>query len=315
MTTNEEDTKKVPDQIENPENPEEQNEEEEEPVDIELQKEMKGLKIEESDFANNPKTKKTTKKHKNPEDKKSKKKGQDFLDYANKNNIQINIEYEENKYQLKKKEDQKGGNKYNDNRKQFNKGGFKNNKNNQQKRVQMSSGNKFDNFVQLAPHQKYNQRPVPTLSDDKQILDHLEKFFSEANLNKNTYIRNRLKDNGKILVDDVAAYNDFKKNNINSQKIMEILKNSQTLELVTEENNTNYIKIKNFEKLNLISLEQIIENNRVNRMPKMTYPPMGGMPFYPPYGNFIAMQNNYYFPQHPYYGSQNQYYPEEESNK
>ena len=314
MTTKEEDTKKVPDQQENQENPEEQNEEEEEPVDLELQKEMKGLKIEESDFTNKQKTKKPTKRQKNPEEKKSKKKGQDFLDYANKNNIQINIEYEENKYQLKKKDFQKGGNKYNDNKKQFNKGGFKNNKNNQQRRVQISSGNKFDNFAHPIPHQKYNYRPVPTLSDDKQILEHLEQFFSEENLNKNTYIRNRLKENGKISVDDVAAYNDFKKNNINSQKIMEILKNCQTLECVTEENK-DYIKIKNFDKLNLIPLEKIIENNRVNRMPKMSYPPMGGMPFYPPYGNYIAMQNNYYFPQHPYYGSQNQYYPEEESNK
>ena len=314
MTTKEEDTKEVPEQQENPENPEEQNEEEEEPVDIELQKEMKGLKIDESEFANNPKEKKPTKKSKNPEEKKSKKKGQDFLDYANKNNIQINIEYEENKYQLKKKEDQKGGNKYNDNKKQFNKGGFKNNKNNQQKRVQMPSGNKFDNFVQAPPHQKYNQRSVPTLSDDTKILEYLEKFFSEANLNKNTYIRNRLKDNGKMLVDDVASYNDFKKNNINSQKIMEILKNCQTLECVTEENK-NYIKIKNFDKLKLIPLEQIIENNRANRMNKMPYPPMGGIPFYPsPYGNFIAMQNNYYF-QPPYYNGPNQYYQPEEANK
>ena len=153
----------------------------------------------------------------------------------------------------------------------------------------MPSRNKLDNFVQTQP----NQRSVPTLSDDKKILEYLEKFFSEANLNKNTYIRNRLKDNGKMLVDDVASYNYFKKNNINSQKIMEILKNSQTLECVTEENK-NYIKIKNFDKLKLIPLEEIIENNRANRMNKMPYLPMGGIPFYPPpYGNFIAMQNNY----------------------
>ena len=98
----------------------------------------------------------------------------------------------------------------------------------------MPSGNKSYNFVQAPPHQKYNQCSVPTLSDDTKILKYLEKFFSEANLNKNIYIRNRLKDNGKMLVDDVASYNDFKKNNINSQKIMEILKNYQTLECVTE---------------------------------------------------------------------------------
>ena len=77
MTTKEEDQKEMP---ENTENPEEQKEEEEEPVDVELQKEMKGLKIEDSDFTNEPKVKKSNKKMKNSDVKKSKKKGQDFLD-------------------------------------------------------------------------------------------------------------------------------------------------------------------------------------------------------------------------------------------
>ena len=104
MTTKEEDQKDMP---ENAENPEEQKEEEEEPVDVELQKEMKGLKIEDSDFTNEPKVKKSNKKVKNSDVKKSKKKGEDFLDYANKNNIEIKIEYEENKFQLKKKTIQK----------------------------------------------------------------------------------------------------------------------------------------------------------------------------------------------------------------
>ena len=102
---------------------------EEEVVDVELQKEMKGIKIEDSDFGNVTKTKKKEKKQK--EEKKSKKnKGQDFIDYANKNNIQINIEYEENKYQLKKAEDPKMDNrqgKPNDNKRGHNngKGGYR----------------------------------------------------------------------------------------------------------------------------------------------------------------------------------------------
>ena len=306
MTTKEEDQKEIPNQEENLENPEEEKEEEE-PVDLELQKEMKGLKIDDSDFTNEPKAKKSTKKSKNPEDKKNKKKGQDFIDYANKNNIQINIEYEENKYQLKKKEDQKNGNKNNDNKKQFNKGGYKNDKNRQQKRGPMFSGNKFDNFGQAGAHQNYYQRPFPKLVENKEILEYLEKFFGEENLNKNTYIRNRL-ENGKILVDEVAKYNDLKKNNIDSKKIIEIIKDSQNLEYVNEENK-NYIKIKNIDKLNLIPLQQIIENNKAMRMTKGQYfQPMGQ--FYPPY-NFIAMQNNYYFP--PYYNNQNPYYPVEEN--
>lgn len=73
-----EDKKEIPENEENNENPEEQKEEEEEPVDLELQKEMKGIKIVDSDFSNEPKGKKQNKKLKNPEDKKNKKKAKTF---------------------------------------------------------------------------------------------------------------------------------------------------------------------------------------------------------------------------------------------
>ena len=298
MTTKEKDQKEIPENAENPENPEEEKEEEE-PVDLELQKEMKGLKILDSDFTNETKTKKQNKKYKNPDVKKSKKKGQDFLDYANKNNIQINIEYEENKFQLKKKDDQKNGdkngNRFNDNKRQYNKGGYKNDKNHPQKRMPKYTGNKFDNYGQRYPQQNYYQRPPPKLVENKEILEYLNKIFSEDNLNKDTYIRNRLKD-GKISVDDIVAYNDIKSNNINAEKIMEIIKDSQKIECVNEEGK-NYIKIKDFDKLKLLTLEQIIQNKKQMRMQKMNYmPPMGmGPQPYPPFNNYISMQNNYYF--------------------
>ena len=303
MATTEE-QKEIPENTENPENPEnpEEEKEEEEPVDLELQKEMKGLKISDSDFTNQPKTKKQNKKTKNPEEKKMKKKGQDFLDYANKNNIQINIQYEENKYQLKKKEDQKfgekNGNRFNDNKRQYNKGGFKNDKNHPQKRQQnFNTGNKFDNFGQRPFQQNYNQRSAPKLEENKDILEYLEKLFGEENLNKDTYIRNRLT-NGKILVSDIVNYNDIKKNNISAEKILEIIKDSQNLECVNEEGN-NYIKIKNIDKLNLLSLEQIIQNKKTAKMQKMQYMAPMGYPQYP--YNYINMQNNYYiYNKYPY---------------
>ena len=59
-----EDQKEVPESTENvgnPENHEEEEKEEEEPVDLELQKEMKGIKIDDSDFTQKEaKTKKRT---------------------------------------------------------------------------------------------------------------------------------------------------------------------------------------------------------------------------------------------------------------
>ena len=280
---------------ENTENPEEEKEDEE-PVDLELQKEMKGLKVVDSDFTNELKTKKVNKKTKNQEDKKGKKKGQDFIDYANKNNIQINIEYEENKYQLKKK----NRNIINDNKRQYNKGGYKNNKNYQQK-IPKYTGNKFDIYGQRMPQHNYNQHPTPKLVENKEILEYLEKIFGESNLNKDTYIRNRLKD-GKISIDEIVAYNDIKRNNISAQKIIEIIKDSQNLEIVNEENKT-YIKIKNFDKLNLLTLEQIIANKKAARMQKMQYSLLMGQQSYPynGYSNFINMQNNNYFYKFPNY--------------
>jgi hypothetical protein len=302
MTTKEEDQKEIQ---ENAENPEEQKEEEEEPVDVELQKEMKGLKIEDSDFTKEPKAKKVNKKVKNSEVKKSKKKGQDFLDYANKNNIQINIEYEENKFQLKKKDDQKTaektGNTFNDNKRQYNRGGYKNDKNHPQKRMPKFTGNKFDNFGQRFPQQPhYYQRQSPKLVENKEILEYLEKIFSEEHLNKETYIRNRLKE-GKILLDDIVAYNDIKSNNINAEKLMEVIKESQKLECVNEEGK-NYIKIKDFDETKLLTVQQILDNKKNQKMQKMQFNNAGNQP-YVPYMNF---QNNYIIYN---YSAFPQYYP------
>ena len=46
-------------------------------------------------------------------------------------------------------------------------------------------------------------------------------------------------------------YNDIKKNNVNGEKNLEIIKDSQNLEIISEDNK-NYIKIKNYVKKNLI---------------------------------------------------------------
>ena len=305
MDSKEKEEQKENPEVENQENPEEEKEEEEEPVDVELQKEMKGLKISDSDFANKPNTKKPIKKSKNPDDKKAKKKGQDFVDYANKNNIQINLEYEENKYQFNKNDNQKAGDKNGNKhyeKKQFNKGAYTNE--NRQTQKQRYSGNKFDNYGQRQQQQNYYQHSVPKLIENKEILEYLEKLFSEDILNKDTYIRNRLKED-KILVDEIAAYNDIKRNNIDSQKIKDIIKDSQNLECVNE-NNKDYIKIKNFDKLKLFTIEEIIQNKKAMRMTKIPYMPMGGQQFYPPY---IAMQNNYYITNQPIYGNPNSFYP------
>jgi hypothetical protein len=311
MTTKEEEPKEIQEGENAAKEEEEKEEEEEEPIDLELQKEMKGLKISDSDFVKEPKAKKTQKKPKDPTVKKNKKKGQDFLDYANQNNIQINFEYEENKYQLKKTDDPKMGeksNKYTD-KKPFNKN--RQNKYWQQKKPKMS-GNKFDIGMKPYPHYNYQQQQnLVQLNDDKQIVEYLEKIFSEENLNKDLYLRNRI-ENGKILVDNVAKYNSFKNSKIEPQKIIDLAKTTKNLEILEEEGK-NYIKIKDFDETKLKTKEQIYESRKGQKMAKMQYNNGGNQQF----SHLINFQNNFIFynnlqaPFNGYYPYNPQYmYPE-----
>ena len=138
-------------------------------------------------------------------------------------------------------------------------------------------------------------------SDDKQIIEHLEKLFSEESLNKDLYIRNRIS-NGKIEVENLAKYNDFKNNNIDAQKIIDLSKNCKNLEIVNEDGK-NYIKIKDFDETKLMTIQQILESKRNQKNSKMQFNNAGNQP-YPP---IMSFQNNFYFygagmqPYQPYY--------------
>jgi hypothetical protein len=312
-----EEEKKVTTNEENPEENGEEKENEEEPVDLELQKEIKGLKISDSDFAKEDNNKKQNKKMKKTNEKTKKKKGKDFVDYANQNNIQFNIEYEEDKYQLEKREDKKVEDKtkynnsnyynnYNNKKRPYNNN--RNDRNNQNRRTQKFYGNKFDKFEKNDNYYNYNQRPqqynnyyahrTPKLAENKEIMEFLENIMDEKNLNKNIYLRKKLDKNGRIDVNDVIQYNVIKKNNLGEDKILEAIKDSQKFEIVNEDNK-KYIKVKDFDKFNLLPLEQMIENKNNMKQQKMQYfqqmwppyyMPIQYMQPYNPY--FYQMQNN-----------------------
>ena len=76
-------------------------EEVDEPVDLELQEKMKHLTIDDKIFESEDKGKKEKVDDSAKKGKKSK--GVDFMDYANKNNIKLNIQYEQDKFIDKKK--------------------------------------------------------------------------------------------------------------------------------------------------------------------------------------------------------------------
>ena len=306
--------------------------EEEEPVDVELQKQMKNLKFDDSAF-----TKKTdNKKKEKKEEKKSKKsKGQDFLDYASKNNIQINIEYEEDKIQEKRKQ-------FNEKNKKFNgdkqggryqrkpNEGYNGNKYNnrnqgyrQQKRPPFKfGGNKFDACnMQKTPYEMqyqenvYVQKQTPILTEDKDILAFVEDMFTTTSLNKDIYLRKHLSENGEIDINDIVNYYTIKKNNLSAEKISHVLKDSKNLEVKTE-NDKTFVVVKGFKEMSLISLETIAASKRAAKMQRMQqnmYPPMGEYSPYMGGYNYIHMQNNYFIPSQGFYpmGGMYQYQPQQ----
>ena len=308
--------------------------EEEEPVDVELQKQMKNLKFDDSAFV---KKDSDNKKKEKKEDKKNKKnKGQDFLDYASKNNIQINIEYEEDKIQEKRKKyfdkkDQQYDNKTggyqkkypnNNNYKYKNQGGYKR----PQKRAPFKfGGNKFDACnMQKGPYDQmpyqentYVPKQTPTLTTDKDVLAFIEEMFSAQTLNKDIYLRKHLSEEGEIDVNDIANYYTIKKNNVPANKISELLKESKTLEIKEVDGKTLVI-VKGIKEMNLQTIEAIAASKKTAKMQRMQYmyPQMGGE-FQPYMGyNYIHMQNNYFIPSQGFYPGYNQpiyqYQPNEE---
>ena len=320
--------------------------EEEEPVDVELQKQMKNLKFDDSAFTKKEDQKPKEKKEESNQKKSKKNKGQDFLDYASKNNIQINIEYEEDKIQEKRKKyydkkdpkynnqrDKNQNGKYqkkpyqNDQNNNYNNGNKYNNRNQGYKRQQKRApfkfgGNKFDACnIQKGPYEQmpyqdnvYVPRKPIILTTDEEIKQFLEEMFSIATLNKDIYIRRHLNE-GLIGVAEVADYYTIKKSDVKPEKIIEIVKSCETLE-IKELNTKNYISLKGWNEIKpkLIDIEEITKAKRTAKLQKMQqnmYPiPME----YAPYMgyNYIHMQNNYFIPSqglYPMAGYTQQMYP------
>ena len=289
-------------------------EEEEEKVDEELQKEIKKVKIDDSVFTRQDKKNGKEKKEKD-EKKNQKKKGIDFMDYANQNNIQIKFQYEEDKYPNIRRDNEKNyqkNNKHynnknnqnnNNNNNNYNRNGkkYNNNKNNnenkggykKQKKFYKFGGNKFDVFNIMNNNNNYSYQ-TPNLKEDKDILSYLENnVFGENNLNKDLYIRNRINENGQILIDDLLNYNALKKNNITYEKIIEVIKDNQNLEY-SEIEGKNYITVKNYKNMKLNSIEEIISNKKAYKMQRIQEniyqnPVFPNMPYY------IFMANNFIY--------------------
>ena len=165
-----------------------------------------------------------------------------------------------------------------------------NNNNNNQNRPYKFGGNKFDSFNQKPNFENHFYQPK--FNDDNEIKNFIENLFTEHTLNKVIYLRYKLNDKGQILIDDLANYNALKKNNVDSNKIIDLIKDSNNLEKV-EIDGKNYINVKNFSQLNLLTIEQINENKKQMRMnDRMQQNMFQNQMGFIPYGfNYAQMQN------------------------
>lgn len=292
---------------------------EEEPVDIELQKQMQKVTIDESIFDKQPKQKQKSQK------KSSKKKGQDFLEYANKNNIQITLQYGEEdnnsgSYKKKRMNDQFDQQQQPSNQKRQFKGNNDNynggnnnkyksnyNKSNQQGQGRKGhiklGGNKFDACNQMPfqnksiqfQQQAFQYKEV-TLTTDEQILSYLERLLSLTSLNRDLYLRYRINDKGMINITELANYYGLKNNEVTPQRIIDIITKNDSVSSIgiIEEEGVINVTIKHWNTISpqLNSIEVITDKKK---QMKMQQAQMAMHPQYMPY-TYIHMQNNYFLP-------------------
>ncbi|MCQ2817738.1 MAG: hypothetical protein MJ252_10780 [archaeon] len=312
----------------------------EEPVDLELQQKMKNLTLDEKMFGEDEKNKKEKGEDSNKKSKKAK--GQDFLDYANKNNIQIDIQYEQDKanpqkkkgfgnqgYQpynkkpgFKKNFQKEGGNQPMRGNNRGGRGGFVNRPAGFQgrpyhpKTFQMKMGaNKFDYPpAAMMPMIQPENRMTVQLQTDQDVIGYLQDLFSEESLNKDIFIRGNLSEDGKINIVELEKYYGLKNNKVTKEKIAELAPQVVNIDLV-EEGENKYIAVKDFQSFsaNLTPLQELRNRKKQNRMrmmnQQMMMPMMPDMMGYgmPPSYSVVSMQNNYFFNQQqqpPMYGMQ-----------
>ena len=77
--------------------------------------------------------------------------------------------------------------------------------------------------VKQYPHIISNLKMLYNFQMINKLLNISKKIFSEESLNKELYLRNRIH-NGKMEVEDLAKYNDYKSNKIDKQKIIDLSK-------------------------------------------------------------------------------------------
>jgi la-related protein 1 len=289
--------------------------EDSEPLDEESQKALNNV----NNFNIDSFTKSNDKHDKNKQKAANKKpknnKGVDFMEYAQKNGINVSIQYEENAANSQKKAANKKDNNFTsqpqtNQSNQYQKKGGKNKKyqkshntegNNLFQNPYKLGSNKFDaynsgfmmggmfpqNFMRHEmPQHQYQMNNVnqdfqkltfdeSTSSDvtpDKKIIDSLEYYFSIENLNKDSFIRGKLNEDGYLDADAIINFNQYipfnirmKKNAVTVEKLKELLKQFDTIIETKTEDEKIYLRNKNWETIRDVHYNIIVESHSYPR--------------------------------------------------
>lgn len=122
----------------------------------------------------------------------------------------------------------------------------------------------------------------------KGIKESLEYYLSLENLNKDTYVRERMDKNGCVIASEILKFNNMKKLNADLDKIREVISKGDcqveesTVEGEVAFRNKNWENIKN----QLLSIEEI-ESRKQSKKAPINY-------------NYVTLQNNFFMPMMPY---------------
>lgn len=136
----------------------------------------------------------------------------------------------------------------------------------------------------MAPHQSFPIR-------DEEILDFIEYFFSQKNLNKDIFLRDSMDEEGWVNAEIVISNPRLKPFNLTPEKIHSIIDKIGSDFVETRVNEVDKIQLRprNYDSLKekLLTKEEIQQKMLAQMPPNMTQPPMGFTPppMYPPMMN------------------------------
>jgi len=162
----------------------------------------------------------------------------------------------------------------------------------QQEMMQQNMPQNF-NYSQNTNYQNYPQQEQHE-DIEKGVLDSLNYYFSEENLNKDAFFRSKMNSNGYVDVITILGFNKINSSGFTPEKLVEVLENNKTNIETCTDKNTNVLLLRNKDwdsiKDKLTPIEIIQQQKKTKKNNQNI--------------NYVNTQNNFYV-QHPNYMNSN----------